>query len=204
MSIPKRFKYLSKTVAKYCVNAVQVENPRGTTFDRNRYIDTLSNAEMAEIAKTYCEIERRKDSKEISEWVLNRANDDDPAQRRVFLLFVLFQALAERGIEPFSSGSVQFQSDPPKFDWSKLPPSIAFLAKPAEEYGRYQFPGEVDRFFRRITKEELKELKQLARVCRENKKVISDFLALPMTEHPESAYVYFLLGVLDCPLVSEN
>lgn len=200
MQIPDRFKYLNETARKYCIDVVQLEDPKGESFDRNQYLDTLSPRDIAQIAGAFSEIERRNDSKELSRWIQDDP-DRDPTRRQIFLLFVLFEALAQRGIEPFTSRAVQIQSESPKFDWSKLPAALDFLAKPAEKYGRYQFQADVDKLFEGISSEELIYLKHLAKVCSENKKAISDFLVLPMTKHPESAYVYFLLIVLDHPFV---
>jgi hypothetical protein len=171
VQIPDRFKYLDGTVRKYCIDAVQLEDPTGESFDRNQYLDTLSPRDISQIAGAFSEIERRNDSKELSRWIQDDP-DHDPIRRRIFLLFVLFEALAERGIEPFTSRSVELQSESPKFDWSKLPRALGFLAEPAEKYGRYQFQADVDKLFEEMSSEEFVYLKHLAKVCAENKTAI--------------------------------
>lgn len=203
MTIPPRFQYLASVATRYGVDVVQVEDPRGNTFDRNKFIATLSPHDIAELAHIYLEIERRQDAKELTTWILDDGPKAEGMPRRVFLLFILFKALRKKGIEPFARGTVSLvDPEPPRFDWSKLPSSLAFLAVPAEQYGRYQFPAEVDQFFDTITPEQLRELKLLMHRCEANKRAVLDFLELPISKHPESAYVYFLLGILDHPIVS--
>src|SRR5688500_6459582 len=121
------FPYMSGVARLYGIDHVQVVNPRGTTFDRNKFIETLCEADYEALGKIYREIDRQGDAARISEWALTKDADDSlkDGRRRAFLLFVLFEALGdERGIEPFSDKTVRLVAPPPKPpDWSKLPES---------------------------------------------------------------------------------
>jgi hypothetical protein len=197
------FPYMSGVARLYGIDHVQVVNPRGTTFDRNKFIETLSEADFEALGKIYREIETRGDAARISEWVLSRdasggLKDD---RRRAFLLFVLFKALGDEwGIEPFSDKTVRLVAPPPKpLDWSKLPESLAWIVKPAEKYGVYRFPAEVDEFYtKKITPEDRAELRRLAAKCKEHHDEIERFLSRhPMTKHEEAAFVSFFRDLLD-------
>lgn len=197
MDVPERFRYLVAAAARYAVDAVYVHDPRGTSFDRAAFIKTLTKSDLAALARVYTEVETRGDAGRLSAWLSERPVEGRGARERVFLLFVLFKDLGERGIEPFSNGIVRLDDPPPVFDWAKLPAALAWLAVPAEKYGRYQFPGEVEEFFDRATPAELDELRAVHRRLATQKRDLDAVLAMSMTEHVEAAYVWFLLGLLD-------
>ena len=197
------FPYMSGVARLYGVDHVQVVNPRGTTFDRNKFIERLTETDYEALAKIYREIDARGDVARISEWALSKdAKDGLKAERkRAFLLFVLFQALGDEwGVEPFSDKTVRLVAPPPKpLDWSKLPESLAWIVEPAEKYGVYRFPAEVDEFYTsKITPEDRAELRRLAAKCKEHHGEIERFLSKhKMTEHEEAAFVSFFRDLLD-------
>jgi hypothetical protein len=195
------FPYMSGVARLYGVDDVQVVDPLGRAPDRNTFIQSLTAADCEALGKTYGEIDSRGDAARISEWILGAKEPPKDERRRAFLLFVLFKALGDEwGIEPFSDGRVRLVPPPAKpLDWSKLPASLAWLAIPAEKYGVYQFPAEVDEFYtKKITPEERAELRRLAAKCTEHHEEIERFLSKhKMTEHEEAALVSFFRDLLD-------
>jgi hypothetical protein len=84
-------------------------------------------------------------------------------------------------------------------DWSKLPPSLSYLAGPAERYGRLQFDDPIYKFLQeRMTPDEQTELRALNERYRKDWEAIDRWLdEFRMTKHPEARLVYFtgcLLG----------
>ena len=105
---PKRFQYLSSVAEKYGIDDVQVN------IRREPFMDSLTPAQLAELGEIYKEIERRGDAYAISEWLdsfpLGTQNQHD--YRRMWLLFMLFDHLEKRGIQPFASGKVYLYEMP--------------------------------------------------------------------------------------------
>jgi hypothetical protein len=197
------FPYIRGVAGLYGVDDVQVEDPLGKVYDRNSFVRSLTAADYEALGNIYREIDARGDAAHISEWALSKdANDGlKDERRRAFLLFVLFRALGDEwGVEPFSDKTVRLVAPPPKpLDWSKLPESLTWIVKPAEKYGVYRFPAEVDEFYtKKITPEDRAELRRLAAKCKEHYDEIERFLSKhKMTEHEEAALVSFFRDLLD-------
>lgn len=194
VNMPKHpFQYLASALEKYAVDDVQVKQ------EQDRIVDSLTAADLTELARVYREIERRGDALALSRF--SRGPRDDEwglERRRVWLLFCLFHALARRDIEPFASRTVEYQGEVVQLDWSKLPPELQYLAGPAEKYGKYQFMEDVWNFFDRMTPAEYEELLEVERRGKEDWKKIDEFLdRYPMTEHKECALIYFLFLLID-------
>jgi hypothetical protein len=197
------FPYIADAGRQYGVDDVQVVNPRGTTFDRNKFIDSLTAVDYAALSEVYEQIGSRDDARRISQWIQSKSAEDglNAERRRAFLLFVLFKALGdEHGVHPFSDKKVRFSPPPPPPpDWSKLPKDLSWIAAPAEKYGIYQFFEEVDDFYsNRIQPGERAELRALAAKCEHYDAEIDQFLrAYPMTKHQEAELVSFFRDLLD-------
>lgn len=81
-----------------------------------------------------------------------------------------------------------------------LPPEIAYLAKPAIKYGRYQFDDDIANFLTSASKEEFDELKRIADKCKRGGHyvIVNKWLdEHNITQYEEAARLYFLFGVLD-------
>jgi hypothetical protein len=114
----------------------------------------------------------------------------------------LFAQLGEQGIAPFNDGEIgpQKQKQAEALDWSKLPPSLEYLARPAEIYGGLRFDDEIDSFLNeRMTAAEQAELRVLSQRFGQDWEDIDRWLdQFPMTNHREARFVYFmghLLGI---------
>ena len=78
-------------------------------------------------------------------------------------------------------------------DWSKLPPKLAYLASPAENYGGYQFDDRIYEFLRQMSDSQRIELSALNDRMAQDERIINGWLdEYPMTEHAEARLVYFL------------
>ncbi|MBN9520958.1 hypothetical protein J0H58_20955 [bacterium] len=86
-------------------------------------------------------------------------------------------------------------------DWSKLPPALAWVAAPAERYGRYQFDERIFDFLRHASPTDLADLRAAQRLWMADAPAINAWLdEYRITEHAEARLVYFtqvLLGYAD-------
>jgi hypothetical protein len=180
------FAYLADVAAKYGIDEIQVVSRK------QEIIDGLNEGDFAALAAAYREIERRGDVGALSRYVY--AETDKRRSRPLLMLLFLFGDLANRGIEPFASGTVRLlEKEYPPLDWTKLPGDLRYLAEPAEKYGKYQFDEEIDGFIETMTVAQRAELKVVADAMQRNRETINEFLdKYPMTEHKEAALVYFL------------
>ncbi len=186
------FEYLAIAAAKYGIDEVQVRHRQ------QEILDNLTADDITELARIYQEIEHRGDSLALSKWILDRRDDSLARERRqALMLLFLFRGLAERGIAPFSSKTVQLQEEVVPLDWTKLPPELRYLVEPAEKYGKYQFPEEVDAFINTMTSSQLDELLEIDRRSLTDETKIEDFLnSYRMTDHKEAELIYFLFHLI--------
>ena len=125
-------------------------------------VNRLTPDQIKEIEKVYLQIAEKGDMWALSKWI----NEHGGSNTHEFQLFSLFSALARKGIHPFSTREVEFTLPPERLDWSKLPPELAYLRKPAMKYGVYQFHEDRDRLREEMTQEIMAELIALARRIR--------------------------------------
>src|SRR5438270_146490 len=106
------------------------------------YAETLTEDDIEPLRQLYAEISAKGHGPRINRWHQSHWGTC-PAETTwpVYGLLILFAQLAELGIAPFSDGVVcPLQTDEAEtLDWSKLPPSLRYLAGPAERYGSLQF-----------------------------------------------------------------
>ena len=84
--------------------------------------------------------------------------------------------------------------------FEKLPPDLQYLIGPAEKFGGYQFDDQIAEFLDRATETEMEELAAIAERFRLNghSQEFDAFLdQFPITDHEESARLYFLFGLID-------
>jgi hypothetical protein len=181
------FPYLAAMAARYGTDNLQVSTLRQAA------LDALSIEDIQNLAETYREIEKRGDNPRLSAWIHSDTESVSQEKRRLFLLLLLFKGFAERGLQPFISRSVRLLEQEFQVDWTRLPVGLAYLAIPAEKYGRHQFPHSVDNFIERMTEEEREELRQLDGLTLRDEAAINNFLDMyPMTDYLESRLVYFM------------
>ncbi len=108
---------------------------------------------------------------------------------------VLVPAVGDLGIAPFNDGTIGTEEKKvaDALDWSKLPPPLKYLARPAEVYGGLQFDDPIYEFLReRMTAEEQAELRSLSQRYGQDCGAINRWLdEFSMTVHPEARLVYF-------------
>ncbi|MEM7456345.1 MAG: hypothetical protein AAF456_18510 [Planctomycetota bacterium] len=83
---------------------------------------------------------------------------------------------------------------------AELPEELSYLVEPALEYGRFQFEEQIFDFLDTATPQQMEELAAVARRVKSNDHYpeVNRFLdEYPITEHKQSACLYFLFGVLD-------
>jgi hypothetical protein len=84
-----------------------------------------------------------------------------------------------------------------KLDWSKLPPTLAYLVGPAEKYGHYQFEDRIFEFLRGMSEPDKQELTVLVqRTIPDNDEIDRWLDEYSMTKHREAALVYFFQHLL--------
>ena len=162
---------------------------------RSQFVDALVNPEIDELAALWNEIRRRGDSIAISEWF--HAYPDDPDRRAVFILFLLFKELENRGIRPFSSNEVRLYPDARPLNWSKLPDPLRFLLRPAEQYGGIFGDVEVEEFLDQLAYTEKEELRRVAFELDEVWELLDAWIdKFPMVDNRESAKVYNVVLII--------
>ncbi|QDS91593.1 hypothetical protein FF011L_03230 [Roseimaritima multifibrata] len=83
---------------------------------------------------------------------------------------------------------------------SELPDELAYLTEPALEYGRFQFDDTIFDFLESATPQQMEELAAVAERVRINDHYpdVNRFLDKhPITDHEQTACLYFLFLVLD-------
>lgn len=169
-----------------------------------QYAERLSADEIVPLRQLYAEISTKGHGPLINRWYWeHNCEDTCPNETTwpVYGLLFLFAQLAELDIEPFNDWAVclEEKKDTELLDWSKLPPSLRYLAEPAERYGRIQFDDRIDEFLQeQMTPDEKVELQALVQRYEQDWKPINQWLnEFRMTEHSEARLVYFtghLLG----------
>jgi hypothetical protein len=169
-----------------------------------QYGETLSAKDIEPLRQLYAEISAKGHGPLINSW--HQSHDSKgtcPPETTwpVFGLLCLFAQLGKLGIPPFSDGVVcpEEKQTAETLDWSKLPASLQYLARPAEIYGRLQFDDPIYEFLpERMTTNEQAELRALSQRYGQDWEAIDRWLdEVPMTDHPEARLVYFtghLLG----------
>jgi hypothetical protein len=88
-------------------------------------------------------------------------------------------------------------------EWSRIPPSLAFIIEPAKRYGHIQFEEQVEAFEGSATDDERTELKKLAerlweeRNCEDGHALVDWVRRQDLVKHPEAARVEFLMVLLN-------
>lgn len=218
--LPEEFSYLNDVIAKYTEDTC-------SEVDRAFRVipDKLGPEQLTELAAAYREILRRNHVHALSalaeqhdkafdkvwdEWCAISSSYQDrglptplelePQHRpRAHMLFWIFEGLARRRIPPFDQRDVQYSPPPVVLDWTKLPDALRYVREPAMKYGKLWHPDHRDRFKRRMTRAEHKELKELAKRIRST----GDFDRLAewlrqhrAKDHPEASLIGSLLEVL--------
>jgi hypothetical protein len=83
---------------------------------------------------------------------------------------------------------------------ARLPADLQYLVAPAMKYGINQTDDQRQRFLRSVSEDTLDELRRVAEHYRasEHHDLVGDFFdTYPITEHKESAYLYWLFGIID-------
>jgi hypothetical protein len=168
-----------------------------------KYAENLSPEAIEPLRKLYTEIRAKNHGLLINRWHHGHSGKNTcPAETTwpVYGLLCLFAQLSELGIPPFNDSAVRPMEFREELDWSKLPPSLRYLAGPAEVYGGYQFENRIMDFLQtRMTPDERVELQALSIRYGEDYEGIERWLdEYRMTQHREAALVYFtgmLLGL---------
>jgi hypothetical protein len=166
----------------------------------------LSTSDLRALESVYRAIEQRGDGVELYRWHAAesaRTPRPGPAERgptrEARHLFAIFDVLRRRGVEPFASGTVEFDDRNLKHDWTKLPPELHYLRAPAEKFGRIQFDDQIERFLAVASAEEREQLRGLAtHICRSGDapRIIAWLSWHPSTKDPEGALVTWLMNLL--------
>jgi len=149
--LPEKFAYINDVLSKYTVS-------HGSVNEYNQLIDHLTPSQIEEIADLYRKIANSGNATPISEWI----NAQGYPTPREWELFVLFNALARKGIKPFSEREVEYTLPPKQLDWSKLPSELIYLCIPAMKYGKYWSHEQRIRLRSEISDADMAELARVA------------------------------------------
>jgi hypothetical protein len=161
-----------------------------------QYAETLSANDIEPLRKLYMEISAKGHCALINSWHHDSWRTSPPETTwPIYGLLCLFEQLGKLGFTPFNDGVVcpQERKTTEALDWSKLPPSLRYLAGPAEVYGSLQFDDRIAEFLQeRMTADEQAELRALSHLYGRDWEAINHWLdEFPMTDHPEARLVYF-------------
>lgn len=190
-SDPVRFKYVLDRIVGLNLDDMYLIS------ERRR----VANEELAQRTQlwrdVYAEIESRDDWKEFYRWLKSLSDEYLSEMQLCRAMLFLFNEFSTMNVSPFNRRDTHFITDPPQFDWSKLPDELHFLVKPAEQYGGIQFPAEVAKCLNELTEEEERKFNRLIVEIEKRPGQIDRFLdKYRMTEHPEARHVYFLWSLL--------
>ena len=199
------FEYLREPARKY-------GGMYGVT-ELEAFVDKVSAAQLEELQSTYAMIANRDDSFRISRWM------DDSFERRhqipkresdfasqVGQMFVLFGYFARRGIQPFSSGKVEYLEVVIKPNWANLPKELDYLIDVAETYGVYQSETDIILFLEQAHPNDLEVLATTAERIRLNahSKMIDEWLKRSDLQTEWSMIFYLMLMFLHAGLNVES
>jgi hypothetical protein len=190
--VPAEFFYLQNAARKFGVH-------NGFVDRYNEMLDNLSTKEIEELAAVYEEIERRRHSVNLSNWIEKSGTRVAGAARSVFDLFLVFDLLGERNIAPFNARTIVYEPTEAPFDWSNLPTHLSYLIEPAQEFGVYQFEDSINRFVQKISHSHRRQLNEIQRRIRSQGHVDDIYCWLdryPIREHREARLVAYLIEVL--------
>jgi hypothetical protein len=186
---------------KYGANLLRVD-------DYTALASSATAEQLRELGAVYQEIARREDAIAISRWIDECDSkgaacpfDEKRLSNCILCLLRLFDYLADRSLPPFISrqvGYIEQRRDP---DWSTLAKNLAYLACPAERFGKYGSENEIMDFIERASHVEIEELSTLSMQIRTrgHASLIREWLnSKPFTQYQEAWQVYCLLGVMDC------
>lgn len=217
--LPARYDYIRDVVRKY----VPYGRTGGSEWERHG--PTLSPEQFNEIAEVYGRMARQGDAAGLSAWIAEQeplfqegwqawsalddveqaggpaAPPEPPKHPPPRKLFQLFEILARKGSEPFKSRLVSYCPPAVVPDWSRLPPGLEYLREPAIKWGRYQYDAERARLDRRITVEEIEELRALSKRMRPDRQRIGDWIR--GNDTPEASLVFWMRWLV-CEFVPEE
>jgi len=209
---PNQLDYVREVARKYA-------SYRNSDPERwERTIRALQPEELKEITDVYREMARRNHAEVLSEWIveqqllltrrkerweeLKKAEEAGgptapPEPQSIPLgeqLFDLFGFLASQHVKPFADRHVRYSE--PRPDWNRFPAELEWLREPAMKWGVYQFDEQRDELDRRITPEEVEELRQIAKRVREpaERQRIDSWMR--GNDSPEAAMVMWMRAVL--------
>src|SRR4051794_18591222 len=112
-TLPSHLRYITPIIDKYTI----YPRTEGSADAYARFVDGLSVEQINEIARVYKQMDAQNHASDLSKWI----DQQGSAKPREWELFLLFRALARRGISPFVDDAVQYDPGPIHLDWSKLP-----------------------------------------------------------------------------------
>lgn len=210
--LPARYPYITDVVRKY----VPYGRTGGSDWEREGPV--LSPEQLGELAEVYNRLASHGDAAGLSAWIAEQeplveekwqawsalddveqeggpaAPPEPPRHPLPRKLFQLFEILAKKGLEPFRSRLVVYSPPPVEPDWTRLPPGLEYLREPAIKWGIYEYDEERARLDRRITVEEIEELRTLSERMRPDWQVIDDWIR--GNNSPEASLVFWMRRLL--------
>jgi len=125
------------------------------------WIDGLAEADLAELRRVY-ERAAAGGHMDGAKRELRADAPDDVRRHRLFLLFLLFDHLGDRGVAPFDSFRVGNRAIPEEpVDWSELHEDLRWVIEPAEKYGSLRFESRILDYIDGMGESERAEVRRL-------------------------------------------
>jgi hypothetical protein len=176
-------------------------------FEFDNFVKSSTREQLEELAMGYLEIARREDSAVISRWIdycreHRKTVPEDQFRFGMALsqLFMLFEYLADNGIEPFDSREIDLLPEKRKLDWNKLPDSLHYLIPTTDIYGHLHSEQLVEEFLLNADQPSIEQLASLAEEIRSKQHyavVLAWLKKYPIDKHPEACKIFWLFGLLD-------
>lgn len=172
-----------------------------TRSDYREYVARMGERQIEELGRFYRKATEDGDLEKLNGWfrALNDGRLQDPDERPVRKLVLLFGHLGLSGYSPFTSYVFGLgRIVPPRPDWSKLPPDMAFLAAPAEKYGAVAHEQDKEAFAASMTPAARKEMQDIDDRCVAVGlgRIRSWYLEMGVAEHVEAQMVFSLRGLI--------
>jgi hypothetical protein len=169
-------------------------------------VDTVTEDQLTQLIPVYEKLLTQDDLDGLWAW-LERAGQGSESEKTAAWyirgILMVFSDLAENGVTPFSRGRISPSRPKPPLQGigvlAQLPDALSYLIGPAMKYGRYHFEEQMSQFLEHATPDEMEELAIIAErvLVNDHYQEVNCFLdQYSITDHEESANLYFLFGVL--------
>jgi len=198
---------MKKQDLSYLDSAVALYGTLYMRSDFDRFLSNLTDRDNLALSVALRQIAERNHTKTLRWWcdqaiseqllLKPRLREDFPF--RLSQLILLFDKLGDQGIFPFCDIRIEESQTDIIFDWSKLPPRLAYLSVPAESFKLFA-EKQMRNGQAELLAADFGQFRELADAIATRGHIgdINEWLRThPLFEHPEAAAIYELIGFMD-------